>query len=106
MNTQTAITEKLQQALTPEFLEVLNESHMHSGPATESHFRLSVVSEQFAGLSPVKRHQMIYACLAAELQGGVHALALHTYTPVEWLRSGNTIPESPNCRGGSKARSN
>ena len=105
MNTQTTITEKLQKALTPEFLEVLNESHMHSGPATESHFRLSVVSEQFTGLPAVQRHQMIYACLAAELQGGVHALAVHTYTPDEWLRSGNTIPESPDCRGGSKTPS-
>lgn len=103
MSTQDTIIEKLQKTLTPVFLEVLNESHRHSGPATESHFRLSIVSAQFAGSSAVKRHQLVYACLAAELQSGVHALALHTYTPDEWLQSGNSIPESPNCRGGSKA---
>jgi BolA protein len=43
---------------------------------------------------------MIYSILADELAGGVHALALHTYTPDEWLEKRNETPDSPNCLGG------
>jgi acid stress-induced BolA-like protein IbaG/YrbA len=39
-----------------------------------------MVSEQFAGLNSVKRHQKVYATMA-ELMGEIHALAIHTYTP-------------------------
>jgi BolA protein len=39
--------------------------------------------------------------LAAELQSGVHALALHTYLPDEWKKQ-HSVPSSPNCLGGSK----
>ena len=48
------------------------------------------------------RHQLVYAALAAELKGGVHALALHTYTPAEWSSLGGAAPQSPDCMGGSK----
>ena len=89
------------QHLEPAFLEIANESHMHSGPATDSHFKLTVVSNQFDGKRPVARHQLIYGVLAEELAGPVHALALHLYTPQEWQQSGQ-VPDSPNCRGGSK----
>jgi BolA protein len=46
-----------------------------------------LVSQSFEGQSAVKRHQSVYAVLAAELQSGVHALALHTYLPEEWKSS-------------------
>ncbi|MGB0459399.1 MAG: BolA/IbaG family iron-sulfur metabolism protein, partial [Porticoccaceae bacterium] len=50
--------------------------------------------------SAVKRHQSVYAVLAAELQAGVHALALHTYLPIEWEKQ-KSVPKSPSCMGGS-----
>lgn len=103
MNTQQHIEGRLDGALMPLFMDVCNESHLHAGPATESHFRVTVVSAAFAGLSAVKRHQQIYALLSEQLNNGVHALALHTYTPEEWQAAGHQIPESPQCRGGSKA---
>jgi hypothetical protein len=34
------------------------------------------------------------------LQSGVHALALHTYLPVEWKKQ-QAVPNSPDCLGGS-----
>ena len=77
MSIQATIEQKLQQDLSPQYFTVENESHRHGGPATESHFKLTVVAEQFAELSRVKRHQHIYALLADELAGDVHALALH-----------------------------
>lgn len=84
--------------LNPLHLELMNESHMHAGPATDSHFKLVLVSEAFAGKRAVARHQMVYALLTEQLQGPVHALALHLYTPEEWHQA--TVPPSPRCQGG------
>ncbi len=101
MNVQARIEDKL-RSLEPAHLTVENESHMHNVPAdSQTHFKVTLVSERFAGLMPVKRHQQIYAALADELAGPVHALALHLYTPTEWQARGNARPDSPNCRGGS-----
>ena len=86
------------QALTPEHLEVLDESHMHSR-GLETHYKVVVVSPLFAGLNAVKRHQRVYAAVG-ELMGQIHALALHTYTPDEWSQQG-IAPASPTCKGGS-----
>ncbi len=100
---QQQIETKLRAALSPLQLEVANESHMHSVPAgSESHFRVVVVSAVFDGLRAVARHQRVYQVLADELAGGVHALALHTYTPTEWQARGGDAPASPACLGGSK----
>lgn len=102
MQIQAAISEKLQSALAPSHLEVLNESHMHSVPAnSETHFKIVLVADAFNGKRSVARHQMIYKTLAEELAGEVHALAIHTYTPDEWLAR-QSVPDSPQCLGGSK----
>lgn len=84
-------------ALDPQHLELINESHMHAGPATDSHFKLILVSEAFGGLRPVARHQKVYQLLSEELDGPVHALALHLFTPAEWQDA--SVPASPNCQG-------
>jgi len=99
---QVGIEEKLSKRFSPLVMEVENESHRHSGPAVESHFKLTLVSEGFAGLSLVKRHQSVYQLLAEELAGPVHALALHLYTGDEWDSRQQSSRESPDCRGGSK----
>ncbi len=82
------ISNKLQEAFTPESLQVVDESHLHEGHAGhrkggETHFRVYIVSEAFQGKSRVERHRMINAALAAELAGGVHALAIHAKAPGE-----------------------
>ncbi len=87
------------QAMEPQHLEVLDESHMHSR-GLETHYKVVLVSSAFEGLNAVKRHQKVYATLG-ELMGQFHALALHTYTPAEWQQQG-AAPDSPTCRGGSK----
>jgi BolA protein len=94
------IRNKVEQALSPKVLEILNESHMHAGPAANSHFKVTVVSDVFEGKRPVARHQMIYKILADELAGEVHALALHVFTEGEWQKSGGSVEASPNCQGG------
>jgi BolA family transcriptional regulator, general stress-responsive regulator len=85
---ETRIKEKLIAALRPVRLDVINESEMHAGhrgsPGTgESHFRVLVVSEAFAGKSRVERHRMVNEALKDEVGGRVHALALATYAPGE-----------------------
>ncbi|MBD3656659.1 MULTISPECIES: BolA family protein [Marinobacter] len=103
MSIQHAIEQKLGTGFNAEFLGVENESHMHSVPPnSETHFKVTLVSADFAGQGKVKRHQAVYKVLAEELAGGVHALALHLYTPEEWQLSGQAAPDSPNCMGGSK----
>ena len=87
------------QALEPEHLQVLDESHMHSR-GQETHYKAVIVSPQFAGLNAVKRHQKAYAAVG-ELMQQIHALALHTYTPEEWAVQGSA-PASPVCAGGHK----
>ena len=102
MSVQDTIQAKLSAALQPSMLEVANESHMHGGPATESHFNITAVSATFTDLSLVRRHQAVYKLLHLELLGGVHALAMHLYTEQEWEQRQGSSPTSPDCRGGSK----
>ena len=104
MSRKQRIQSKLQTELSPLHLEVIDESHMHSVPeGAESHFKLVVVSEAFAGKGLVNRHRQVNRLLSDELQGGLHALALHTMTPEEWFEKGGAVPASPECMGGSKA---
>jgi BolA protein len=102
MDIQASIERKLNLEFRPTYQLIENESHRHGGGAGDSHFKLTVVSENFAGLNRVKRHQSVYALLADEMAGPVHALALHLYSPAEWVERANTRPDSPDCRGGSR----
>jgi stress-induced morphogen len=45
------------------------------------HFRATVTSEAFAGLSRVQQHRLVYDVFGAEVGGPIHALALKTQTP-------------------------
>ena len=103
MTRQETLEEKLTESLSPDFLDVINESHMHSvPPGSESHFKVVVVSKEFLGLPLVRRHQKVNGILSDELKGGIHALSMETLTPKEWeKRSGQTLA-SPACHGGSK----
>lgn len=102
MIVQSEIESILAEQFQPQLLEVVNESHMHSVPPnSETHFKVVIVTESFDGKRKVARHQQIYAALASQLEGPVHALALHTYTPDEWAAR-EQAPDSPNCMGGSK----
>ncbi len=87
--------------LNPTHLEVINESHGHSvAPGSETHFKVVVVSSSFAGQSLVDRHRLMYSLLADALNGGVHALALHTFTPEEWEKK-QQADKSPICHSKS-----
>ena len=82
------MTEKLTAAFAPDSVRVEDESHRHEGhaghrPGGESHFRVHIVAEAFRHKSRLERHRMINNVLAAEIEGGVHALAIHASAPGE-----------------------
>lgn len=102
MNLEQQLKERLQQ-LAPTHLDVVNESSGHGGyfPGKESHFKVIVVSEVFAGLRLVQRHQKIYAAAGDLLSPGkIHALAIHAFLPEEWVGQHTT---SPACAHAPKA---
>jgi BolA protein len=105
MNRKTRIEQALTDALSPLHLEVSDESHMHNVPVgAESHFKVMLVSERFAGERLIARHRLINGLLRGEFDGGLHALAIHAWTPEEWFeKGGGSAPASPQCLGGSKA---
>lgn len=104
MSTQDVITQKLTAKLDPAHIEVLNESDGHSVPKnSETHFKVTVVCAQFLHQNAVQRHRAVYEVLKDELAGGVHALALHTYSIPEWEQRGGA-PASPACLGGGTKR--
>lgn len=84
------IREKLMVALEPIRLDVVNESELHAGhrssPGTgDSHFRVLVVSEKFAGRSRLERHRLVNEVLKEEMTK-IHALALSALAPGDPIR--------------------
>ncbi len=88
MSVAETIREKLEEAFRPTRLQIIDQSHLHLGHAGapeggESHFRVEIAAAAFAGWSRVERQRMIYACLADELAGPVHALSVAASVPAE-----------------------
>jgi BolA protein len=92
MSMKSSIAGKLEAAFSPERLEVINESHMHAGHQPgfdgegETHMRIRIVSAAFAGMSRVARHRAINDVVKAELDAGLHALAVEAAAPGEPTR--------------------
>ena len=92
MSVKSRIEYRLTEALSPERLEVINESHLHAGHqpgftgAGETHMRIRVVSEKFAGVGRLARHRMVNDLVKHEFDAGLHALAIETAAPGEPVR--------------------
>lgn len=87
------INDILSEALSPERIEVINESHLHAGHAGgtpdgsgESHMRVRIISASFDGVGRVQRHRMINELLKPVLDEGLHALALEPAATGESVR--------------------
>ena len=79
---------RLNSALQPTKIELVDESEQHRGhggynPQGESHFSLRVESPAFAGRSRVERQRMIYAALGDLMRERVHALSIRAIAPGE-----------------------
>ena len=90
MNTaqrQQEIGRRLEAALQPQLIEVIDESHQHIGHAGardgRGHFKLFIVSSRFAGLKQVQRHRLVYQALGELMQTDIHAMAIEARAPDE-----------------------
>ncbi|GIX51029.1 BolA family protein [Sphaerotilus sulfidivorans] len=75
----SAIEQALRDALAPESLQVIDESHLHAGhagAASGGHYRVLIRSARFAGSSRIGRHRLVYDALAGLIPLGIHALAI------------------------------
>jgi len=76
---------RLRQRLTPTHLEVIDESWRHAGHAAANgtgsgtHFRVRIAAPDFAQLTRVARHRLVYDALADFMAQGVHAVAIETF---------------------------
>jgi BolA protein len=82
------IRRNLEQAFSPQRLEVVDDSDRHAGHAGareggESHFNVVVVAEAFQGLSRVERQRKVNAALKEAFDGGLHALSIRALAPGE-----------------------
>ena len=85
---QQRIEAALRADFAPSLLVVVDESAMHAGhagaaPGGETHFQVVMQSDAFTGMGRLARSRAVHAALAAELAGGLHALALKLAAPGE-----------------------
>lgn len=93
MGMKNIIEQHLQQVFSPEYMQVIDESHLHAGHAHAkefgSHMAITVVSSVFEGKNRVLRHKSVYKALDEILNPkdgteGLHALRMNLFTPEEW----------------------
>ena len=81
------IRSQLTASLPATAVELIDDSHRHAGHAGardgRGHFRLRIVSEAFAGLRPLQRHQLVYRSLGELMRTDIHALSITALTPDE-----------------------
>lgn len=87
------IRERLEGALAPLHLEIIDDSASHAGHAGAmaggGHFHATIVSAQFDGKSLVQRHQMVYSALGDMMHNEIHAFSMKALTPSEYPTTGN-----------------
>jgi len=80
MITPQEISQLIEQGLPDTRARVASEDN--------THFEAVVVSPQFEGQRPLRRHQMVYGCLGERMGREIHALSIRAFTPDEWSRQG------------------
>lgn len=78
----------LRKQFSPVHFALTDESSRHAGhagaaPGGETHYRLVMASEAFAGQNRVARQRAVYSALREEFDTGLHALSLDLKTPDE-----------------------
>ena len=79
------IRRRIEKALDPLELEIIDESHKHVGHAGardgRGHFRVRIASEKFAGLRPIQRHRLVYDAVGNLMETDIHALSIEATLP-------------------------
>ena len=87
--TKNEIEQQLIKIFKPTFIDVVDDSAKHHGhqgtPHTENtHFNVTIVSDNFHKLSLIQRHRAINNALKTAFSGTLHALKIIAKTPDEW----------------------
>ncbi|CAD8063948.1 unnamed protein product [Paramecium sonneborni] len=100
------LSQKLNQDFNPSHLSIINESNLHSVPkGSETHFKITIVSNEFENRSHIQRHRAIYQSIDnLKNDYKIHAIQITAKTTCEWEKSTEVNP-TPSCRGGSKVKS-
>ena len=81
------IRERLEKELTPQQIDIIDESHLHAGHAGAAsgggHFNVTIISDQFTGKSTIERHRMVYLAVDDLMRTEIHALSIKALTPEE-----------------------
>ncbi len=75
------------QALSPELIEVEDDSDKHAGHAGNTgggHYNLLIVSDAFSGLTLIKRHRLVFEQVESLMKSKIHALSIQAKTPAEY----------------------
>jgi BolA family transcriptional regulator, general stress-responsive regulator len=85
--TVEALRERFSQAFPGAVVQVVDDSHLHVGHAGAAdgagHFSVTIVSERFAGRSPLARHRLVYDAVDDWIPHRIHALVISARTPAE-----------------------
>ena len=93
MSLEQQLKDRLAQ-LSPTHLEVVNESSGHGGyfPGKESHFKTVIVSQAFAGLRPVQRHQKFMLLRGSAVERQDSCAGDSCILPEEWTGQDTSSP--------------
>jgi BolA protein len=79
---------RLEQALSPTHLDILDESHLHAGHAGAAsgagHFNVTIVSDKFVGQSAIQRHRLVYLAVGDLMPSEIHALSINAQVTEEY----------------------
>ena len=81
-----SVLQKRLAVLSPLRVVLFDDSAKHAGHAGArggAHYRLTIVSPQFAGKSTLARHRLIYAALGDLMHDRIHALSIEAQAPGE-----------------------
>lgn len=80
------IRQRLEERLSPESLEIIDDSHKHAGHSSAGgmgHFTVNICAAAFAGKPLLQRHRLVFDALGHLMQTEIHALSIHATVPVE-----------------------
>ena len=82
------LRERIEAALVPARLDIIDESHLHVGHAGardgRGHFRIRLWSQRFTGLRPLACHRLVYEAVGDLMDTDIHALAIEVLAPEEF----------------------
>lgn len=85
--TSELIKQKLNEAIQPELIEIVDDSAAHAGHAGArqggGHYNVTIVAQAFDGKTLVQRHQLVYKALNDLMKNEIHALGINALSPSE-----------------------